>query len=68
MRTPINSNPELFDEIKYLVDSAKQELASQANSILTLTYWRIGQRIRIENWLTMKIVKKHFNWWWKFWL
>lgn len=20
------------------------------------------------NWLTMRIVKKHFNWWWKFWL
>jgi hypothetical protein len=19
-------------------------------------------------WLTMRIVKKHFNWWWKFWL
>lgn len=20
------------------------------------------------DWITMKIVKKHFNWWWKFWL
>jgi D-alanyl-D-alanine carboxypeptidase len=20
------------------------------------------------DWLTMKIVKKHFNWWWKFWM
>jgi len=20
------------------------------------------------DWLTMRIVKKHFNWWWKFWL
>jgi hypothetical protein len=20
------------------------------------------------DWLTMKIVKKYYNWWWKFWL
>ncbi|MEJ2407157.1 MAG: hypothetical protein P8171_23315, partial [Candidatus Thiodiazotropha sp.] len=20
------------------------------------------------DWLTMRIVKEHFNWWWKFWL
>jgi len=23
---------------------------------------------RVVEWLTMKLVKKHFNWWWKFWL
>lgn len=24
--------------------------------------------MRAVDWLTMKIVKKRFNWWWKFWL
>ncbi len=48
MTKPIYSNPDFFNEIKGLVDNAKQELASQANSLLTLTYWRIGQRIRTE--------------------
>ena len=48
MTMPIHSNPDLFQDIKTIVDTAKQELASQANSVLTLTYWRIGQRIRIE--------------------
>jgi len=38
----------LFKEIKILVDSAREQLASQANSVLTLTYWKIGQRIQAE--------------------
>jgi hypothetical protein len=24
--------------------------------------------IEAVDWLTMRIVKAHFNWWWKFWL
>jgi len=24
--------------------------------------------MKAVDWLTMKLVKKHFNWWWKFWL
>jgi predicted nuclease of restriction endonuclease-like (RecB) superfamily len=48
MTAPVTQGLDLFNEIKALVDNAKQELASQANSILTLTYWRIGQRIRSE--------------------
>ncbi len=27
-----------------------------------------GGTMKAVDWLTMKIVKKHFNWWWKFWL
>ncbi|MBD3768299.1 MAG: hypothetical protein IE928_10220, partial [Gammaproteobacteria bacterium] len=48
MTLPIHSKPDLFQDIKTIVDTAKHELASQANSVLTLTYWRIGQRIRTE--------------------
>lgn len=48
MTLPIHSNSDLFQDIKTIVDTAKHELASQANSVLTLTYWRIGQRIRTE--------------------
>ncbi len=25
-------------------------------------------RMKAIDWLTMKILKKHYNWWWKFWL
>jgi hypothetical protein len=25
-------------------------------------------RMRAIDWLSMKIVKQRFNWWWKFWL
>lgn len=48
MTLPIHPNSDLFQDIKTIVDTAKHELASQANSVLTLTYWRIGQRIRTE--------------------
>ena len=24
--------------------------------------------MKAVDWLTMRIVKKHYNWWWKFWL
>lgn len=48
MTMPIHANPDLLQDIKTIVDTAKQKLASQASSVLTLTYWRIGQRIRSE--------------------
>ncbi len=48
MIAAVTLSTDLFHDIKTLVDNAKQELASQANSVLTLTYWRIGQRIRSE--------------------
>lgn len=48
MTLTVHSNSDLFQDIKTIVDTAKHELASQANSVLTLTYWRIGQRIRTE--------------------
>jgi CubicO group peptidase (beta-lactamase class C family) len=25
-------------------------------------------KMKSVNWLTMKILKKHYNWWWKFWI
>lgn len=48
MRPVVHETDALFREISALIESGKRELASQANSVLTLTYWRIGQRIRTE--------------------
>ncbi|MCP5162666.1 MAG: DUF1016 domain-containing protein [Hahellaceae bacterium] len=45
--SPHNHN-HLFTEIKSLIDSARNELATHANSVLTLTYWKIGKRIQTE--------------------
>lgn len=25
-------------------------------------------KMKAVDWLTLKIVKKHYNWWWKFWM
>lgn len=43
-----NTNDRLFDDVKSLIDSARSELATQANSLLTLTYWKVGKRIQTE--------------------
>jgi predicted nuclease of restriction endonuclease-like (RecB) superfamily len=48
MRPVVHETDALFREIRALIETGKRELASQANSVLTLTYWRIGQRIRTE--------------------
>ena len=36
----------LFEDLRSLINEARQDLARQANSALVLLYWRVGQRIR----------------------
>jgi hypothetical protein len=43
-----HTHDHLFIEIKSLIDSARSELATRANSVLTLTYWKVGKRIQTE--------------------
>jgi hypothetical protein len=38
-------NTPLFSEIKQLIEQSKQQLATSVNSVITLLYWQIGQRI-----------------------
>ena len=41
-------NKGLFEEVRQLIDTAKQRAAIAVNAELTLLYWRIGERIRVE--------------------
>ena len=36
---------ELFSDIKSLIDSAKQKVATEVNSTMSALYWEIGNRI-----------------------
>lgn len=36
---------ELFSDIKSLIDSAKQKVATEVNSTMSALYWDIGNRI-----------------------
>ena len=38
----------LFDEVRQLIDVAKQKAAIAVNAELTLLYWQIGRRIQVE--------------------
>jgi hypothetical protein len=40
--------PALLSEVRQLIDSSRQQLATAVNSTLTLLYWNIGRRIRSE--------------------
>ncbi|RLA07213.1 MAG: DUF1016 domain-containing protein [Gammaproteobacteria bacterium] len=40
-----NINQNLYQDLSDIIDQGKKQLASGANSILTLTYWQIGKRI-----------------------
>lgn len=42
------TNAVLIDEVRDLIDQARQHVAQTANSTLTLLYWKVGQRIRRE--------------------
>ncbi len=45
-KSPVqNNNPHLFDEIKKLIDEARNKVAQTVNAGLTATYWNIGKRI-----------------------
>ena len=45
--TPPTSK-ELFEEVRQLIDTAKQRAAITINSEITLLYWHIGKRIQTE--------------------
>ena len=42
------TNQELFEEIRHLIDTAKQKVVIAVNAELTLLYWHIGRRIQEE--------------------
>jgi predicted nuclease of restriction endonuclease-like (RecB) superfamily len=48
MTTPAAKPTPLFNEIKTLIDSARQRAAVAVNAELTLLYWQVGQRIHDE--------------------
>ena len=39
------SETDLFIELSQLIDQTKQQVAVQANSALTLSFWQVGDRI-----------------------
>lgn len=39
---------ELVRELRYLIDQTRQHVAQAANSALTMLYWNVGARIRVE--------------------
>jgi predicted nuclease of restriction endonuclease-like (RecB) superfamily len=46
--TAASPPPALLNEVRQLIDSSRNQLASTVNSALTVLYWQIGQRIRSE--------------------
>jgi predicted nuclease of restriction endonuclease-like (RecB) superfamily len=42
------ANASVLSDLRLLIEQAKVQVAQAANSALTLLYWRIGQRIRLE--------------------
>ncbi len=45
-KSPVqNNNPHLFEDIKQLIDEARNKIAQTVNIGLTATYWNIGKRI-----------------------
>lgn len=45
MSKELQSKNELFSDIKSLIDSAKQKVATEVNSTMSALYWEIGNRI-----------------------
>lgn len=45
MTHTLTTQPELLNELKLLIDHARQRAAAAVNAELTLLYWKIGERI-----------------------
>ena len=45
MSKELQSKKELFTDIKSLIDSAKQKVATEVNSTMSALYWEIGNRL-----------------------
>lgn len=43
-----SANPDLIQDLKGLIEQARQHVASTANSTLTMLYWKMGERIQRE--------------------
>ena len=43
--TPDSNEQNLFKELSALIEQSKKQVATQVNSILTLTYWQVGKKI-----------------------
>lgn len=43
MEIPLNS--QLFQDLSQIIENGKRQVASQVNSVLTLTYWQVGYKI-----------------------
>ncbi|MBO6186500.1 MAG: DUF1016 family protein [Chryseobacterium sp.] len=39
------SNEKLFTDLSHLIEQSRQQVAMQANSILTILFWQVGKRI-----------------------
>ena len=48
MNQPVSPPHPLFNDIRTLIDSARQRAAVAVNVELTLLYWRVGQRVNTE--------------------
>jgi predicted nuclease of restriction endonuclease-like (RecB) superfamily len=48
MTSNLSGEKQFFEDVKQLIQSAKQRTASAVNAELTLLYWRIGRRISKE--------------------
>ena len=48
MSAELSNSAPLFNDIKSLIDSARQQAAVAVNAELTLLYWQVGQRIHSE--------------------
>jgi predicted nuclease of restriction endonuclease-like (RecB) superfamily len=48
MNNDLPQNQPLFQEIRQLIDAAKQRAAVAINSEITLLYWQVGKRIQTE--------------------
>ena len=44
----LNKLPDLFPEIRALIDASRQNLAITVNAEISMLYWHIGKRIRQE--------------------
>ncbi len=42
------NNPQLFTEIKSLIEQSRQKVAVEVNSAISILYWNIGKKIRQE--------------------
>ncbi len=42
------SDPELFGEVKALIEQSRQAVAVAVNSTMTMLYWKVGRRINTE--------------------